>query len=80
MYYTYILRCADHTLYIGYTNDLKKREKVHNEGRGARYTKGRRPVELVYSEVFETRSLAMKREWELKKYSKKEKEVLIEGA
>ena len=77
MYYAYIARCADQTLYSGYTNDLKKREAVHNKGKGARYTKIRLPVAIVYSESFQNRSEAMKREYGLKKMKKVEKEKLI---
>lgn len=77
MYYTYIARCSDNSLYTGYTNDLEKREEVHNTGKGAAYTRSRLPVTLVYSEKFKNRAEAMKREWEIKKLSKEEKEKLI---
>ncbi len=78
-YYIYILRCADNTLYIGSTNDVQKRLVAHNELKtGARYTKARRPVTLVYSEKFETKSEAMKRECALKKLTRSEKLLLIE--
>ena len=76
MNYTYILKCADGTLYTGWTNDIEKRLKAHNAGKGAKYTKGRRPVQLVYSEEFETREEAMKREYEIKQMTRKEKEEL----
>ncbi len=76
MNYTYILKCADGTLYTGWTNDIEKRLKAHNAGKGAKYTKGRRPVQLVYSEEFETREEAMKREYEIKQMTRKEKEAL----
>ena len=59
--YTYILRCADGTLYTGWTNDLEKRLAAHNAGTGAKYTRPRRPVTLVYHEVFETKEAAMRR-------------------
>lgn len=62
MNYTYILKCKDDSLYTGWTNDLKKRITSHNAGKGAKYTKARRPVELVYYEEFQTREEAMKRE------------------
>ena len=75
--FTYILRCADGTLYCGWTNDLEKRVKAHNEGKGAKYTKTRRPVELVYYESFETKQEAMSREYAIKKLTRKEKEKLI---
>ena len=77
MNYTYILKCKDDSLYTGWTNDLKKRITSHNAGKGAKYTKARRPVELVYSEEFQTREEAMKREYAIKQLSRKEKEALI---
>ena len=76
--YTYLLRCADGTFYCGWTNHLKERVRIHNEGRGAKYTKGRRPVELVYYEEFATRREAMKRECAIKRLSRKDKQLLIE--
>ncbi len=77
-YYVYILECADKTLYIGSTNDLKKRVVAHNTLKtGAHYTKIRRPVTLKYSEKFKTKSEAMKRECVLKKLTRKEKLKLI---
>ncbi len=76
--FTYIVRCSDGTLYTGWTNDLEKRIRAHNEGTGAKYTKSRRPVELVYYEVFETKEDAMKREAAIKQLSRKEKEELIQ--
>ena len=79
MNYTYILKCADGTLYCGWTNHLEARGKAHNEGRGAKYTKGRGPVSLVYYEEFETREEAMRREAAIKKLSRREKEELIGG-
>lgn len=78
-FYTYIVKCKDHTYYIGQTNDLEKRIKEHNgliRG-GAKYTKYKSPVTLIYNEKFSTRSLAMKREYELKKLTRKQKEELI---
>ena len=77
MNYTYILKCTDDSLYTGWTNDLKKRITSHNAGKGAKYTKARRPVELVYYEEFQTREEAMKREYAIKQLSRKEKEALI---
>ena len=61
MNYTYLLECSDGTLYCGWTNDLEKRVKAHNSGRGAKYTKSRRPVRLVWYETFETKEEAMHR-------------------
>ena len=77
MNYTYILKCKDDSLYTGWTNDLKKRITSHNAGKGAKYTKARRPVELVYYEEFQKREEAMKREYAIKQLSRKEKEALI---
>lgn len=77
-YIVYILRCADDTLYTGYTNDLMKRIKNHNEGKtGAKYTRARRPVTLVHEEHFRTLSAALKREAQIKKLSRAEKLLLI---
>ena len=77
MNYTYILRCKDNSLYTGWTTDLNRRVKAHNEGKGAKYTKSRRPVELVYYENFQTKEEAMKREYEIKHLTRKQKEELI---
>ena len=74
---TYIVKCRDGSLYTGWTNDLEKRLRAHNEGRGAKYTKSRRPVTLVHCEVFGTKEEAMRREYEIKHMSRKEKEKLI---
>lgn len=76
---TYILRCSDGTLYTGWTNHLEKRVKDHNTGRGARYTRGRGPVELAYQEKHDTKQEAMQREAQIKKMTRKEKEKLIEA-
>lgn len=79
-HYCYILECSDGTFYTGYTNDLEKRLATHNEGKGARYTRARRPCKLVYWEEFDTKQEAMHREYEIKhKYSRKEKVILITG-
>ncbi len=77
--YTYLLVCRDKSLYCGWTNHLEERVKAHNEGRGAKYTKSRRPVFLAYYEVFATKEEAMKRECAIKKLSRREKLRLIEG-
>ena len=77
MYYAYMVRCADGTLYSGYAADVNRRVCTHNAGLGAKYTRSRRPVALVYSEAFETRSDAMKREAALKKLTKAQKEALL---
>ena len=78
--YIYILRCADGSLYTGWTNDLEKRVRDHNSpNKGAKYTRGRRPVELVYHEEFPDKEAAMSREWEIKnRMTRREKEALIE--
>jgi putative endonuclease len=75
--YTYILRCADGTLYTGWTNDIEKRLAVHNAGKGAKYTKPRLPVELVYFETHATKEEAMSREYEIKQLTHTQKEMLI---
>jgi putative endonuclease len=77
--YTYILECADGTYYCGWTNDLEKRVKAHNEGKGGKYTRARLPVKLVYNEEFDTKEEAMSREWHIKQLSRREKEKLIKG-
>lgn len=79
MNYTYILECRDSTLYTGWTSDLEKRLRDHNEGRGAKYTRGRRPVRLAYCEEFETKEEAMRREWEIKRLGRAEKLKIIEN-
>ena len=80
MNYTYIVKCSDGSLYTGWTNTLEKRIKDHNAGRGAKYTTARRPVVLVYKEEFPTKQEAMKREWEIKRLSRKEKLSMIENS
>lgn len=77
MNYTYIVSCRDGSLYTGWTKDLERRIKAHNEGKGAKYTKSRRPVKLVYYEEFETKQEAMRREYEIKQLSRREKEQLV---
>ena len=77
-FYIYILKCVDDTLYTGYTNDLKRRVDVHNHGKnGAKYTRARRPVKLVYFEKCSSKSAAQKREYEVKQLSRLEKLALI---
>ena len=77
MNYVYILRCADGSLYTGWTNDLEKRVKTHNAGKGAKYTKTRLPVELVYYEEYEEKGEALSRVLSIKKLKKTAKEKLI---
>ena len=79
MNYTYILRCADGTLYTGWTNDLEKRLLAHNGG-GAKYTRSRLPVELVYYERYGTKEEAMSREWHIKRMTRPQKMKLISGS
>lgn len=76
MFYTYILECKDGTFYCGYTNNIDERVKTHNEGKGAKYTKSRLPVKLIYFEEFRTKSEAMKREAAIKKLTREEKMIL----
>lgn len=77
-HFVYMLRCADGTLYSGYSTDPNRRTAVHNNGSGAKYTRSRLPVELVYFESAETKSQALKREAALKKLTRVEKILLIE--
>ena len=76
-YFTYFLRCADGSLYCGYTTDLDARVATHNAGKGAAYTRSRRPVVLVWSEAFATLSEALRREAEIKRWPKARKEALV---
>lgn len=78
--YTYILECSDKTLYTGYTNNIEKRLRVHNSGKGAKYTRSRLPVRLVYFEKYETKQEAQRREYEIKQLSRAQKLELIEKA
>ncbi|WP_300349574.1 GIY-YIG nuclease family protein [Clostridium sp.] len=79
MNYVYILKCKDDSLYTGWTNDLKNRIKAHNNGTGAKYTRGRGPVKLVYYEEFEEKREAQSREYKIKKLTKKQKLELIDS-
>ena len=76
-WYLYILRCGDGTLYTGITTDVQKRLETHRAGKGAKYTRGRQPLELAYREICENHSAALKRELEVKKLTRQEKEALI---
>lgn len=76
-HYAYMVRCSDNSIYSGYTTDVYKREKVHNTGKGAKYTRTRLPVKLVYFEEFDNKIDAMKREYAFKQYTHKEKEEII---
>ena len=80
MHYVYILECADGTLYTGYARDPRQREAAHNRGRGARYTRGRRPVRLVYVRAFRSVGAALRREYAIKQLTSREKRDLVKGA
>jgi putative endonuclease len=75
--YTYLLRCADGTLYCGWTNDIEKRLAAHNSGKASKYTRSRLPAELVYVETFDTKQEAMSREAQIKRLSRRQKLALI---
>lgn len=77
MNYVYLLRCADGSLYCGWTTDLAARMKAHNSGKGAKYTRSRLPVELAYYEEYEDRHDALSREWHIKRMTREEKLALI---
>lgn len=76
-HWVYVLRCADDTLYTGYTTDVSRRVAEHNAGDGARYTRGRTPVSVVHTERYDSRSAALSREYEIKQLSRAEKERLV---
>ncbi len=76
--FTYIVRCADGTLYTGYTTDIERRLNAHNSGKASKYTRGRLPVELVYLETFDEKNKAMSRECQIKKLPRKDKLRLID--
>ena len=78
-FYVYMLRCADGTLYTGWTNDIHKRIEAHNSGRGAKYTRSRSPCKLVWAEAAETKSAAMKREYEIKQLTRKQKQDMLDA-
>jgi len=77
-HFVYVLRCRDDTLYTGYTTDVQRRVAEHDRGEGAKYTRGRTPVELVHVETFDSRSAAMQREAEIKQFSRSVKESLVD--
>lgn len=78
MFYVYMLRCSDDSLYTGYTVDLEKRLIAHNKGKASKCTRGRLPVELVYYEKYDTKSEALKREYAIKQLERSEKLKMIE--
>ena len=77
MNFVYILKCSDNTLYTGWTNDLLKRLKAHNSGKGAKYTRVRLPLELIYFETYKTQKEAMKREYHIKKCLSREEKIKL---
>lgn len=77
-YFVYMVRCVDGSYYSGYTNDVQRRERVHNEGKGAKYTRSRRPVQVVYQETCPDKSAALRREYALKQLTHLEKQQLAE--
>ena len=78
VHWVYILECDDGSFYTGYTTDVERRVREHDRGEGAKYTRGRTPVELVHRERFDSKSAAMSREYEIKQLSRTEKERLVE--
>lgn len=80
MYYVYLLRCADGTLYTGFTNNLARRLTAHNAGKGAKYTRSRLPVDLVYWENFSNKSSALRREYAIKQLPRRQKLTLIQSS
>lgn len=78
MHFVYMVRCSDNSLYTGYTNDLDKRIEVHNTGKGAKYTRSRLPVSLVFYRRVDSKSIGLRLEARLKKLSKKKKEDLVQ--
>lgn len=79
MNYVYIIMCGDNSLYTGWTNNLEKRFMMHCEGKGAKYTRGRGPLKLVYFEEFKNKKDAMRREYEIKKMKRDQKLILIKS-
>lgn len=76
-HFVYMVECSDQTIYTGYTTDLERRLEFHNAGKGAKYTRGRLPVKLIYYENYESAGAGLKREYEIKKKTRKQKEELI---
>ena len=79
VHFVYIVRCADGTLYTGYARNPSERERAHNSGRGAKYTAGRRPVQLVYQEAFRSVGKALAREYRVKQLTRAQKDALVAG-
>jgi len=78
-HYVYILKCSDGTYYTGYTTDPERRTQAHNSGKGAKYTRARRPVKLIYTEEYDDKTEAQRREYAIKQLTRAEKEKLING-
>jgi putative endonuclease len=76
-YFFYVLQCRDGSFYGGYTNNLERRIRLHNEGKGAKYTRGRGPVKLVYSKAYENKSDALKAEYQFKQWPRNKKEQFL---
>ncbi|EMA05904.1 GIY-YIG nuclease family protein [Haloferax denitrificans] len=79
MHFVYVIECSDGSLYTGYTTDVERRVAEHEAGEGAKYTRGRTPVELVHVEEFDSKSAAMSREYEIKQLRRREKQRLVES-
>ena len=79
VHWVYIIECDDGSFYTGYTTDVERRVREHDAGDGAKYTRGRTPVELIHVESFDSQSAAMSREYEIKQYTRTEKERLVES-
>jgi putative endonuclease len=79
-FYIYILKCADDSYYTGYTIDLERREKTHNDGKGAKYTRSRLPVKLLWSKRYDSKSAAMSAEAKIKQLTRRDKEKLVDHA
>ncbi|WP_132058149.1 GIY-YIG nuclease family protein [Halorussus amylolyticus] len=77
VHWVYVIECDDGSFYTGYTTDVQRRVREHDRGEGAKYTRGRTPVELVHTERFDSKSAAMSREYELKQLSRPEKERVV---
>jgi len=78
-HWVYVVECVDGSFYTGYTTDVERRVRQHDRGEGAKYTRGRTPVELVHVEAFDSKSAAMSREYEVKQLSRADKERLVES-
>lgn len=75
----YILKCEDGSYYTGYTTDMEKRLSAHQSGKGAKYTRSHKPIEIIHEEIFPDKSSALKREYEIKQLTREQKEILVKG-